>query len=583
MAFNKNIFIIICCLCVLFGCKKDKPQSSAKAITSFKFSPTVNVNWSADVYGVIKNDSIIISLSQGTVVANLIPTIVFTGKTISPSVNAAQNFSNPVTYTVTADDGSIAQYKVVVVFLSTQKLITSFVLKAAQNAGLTADINGTIGTDTISLHIPVGFDLTKLTPIITYIGSSITPNSLTSTNFSSPVQYTVTAQDGSTKTYTVIASYNAMVYIAGSDGYLYALDAATGAITWKFNDDGQMANPAYADNTIFVGDSKGQFYAFNAATGTVKWNVSLSTAGYSMATVHDGKVIAVLDNGGNKIIALDENSGKLLWESAAVGFSASVPNAVSQVAPIVENGFVIVATYWEGPFAYNENTGQLIWSVIGEKATECQPAYSNGAVYNGTEGNVATAYDATTGAIKWTQGRPTYNGQLAYWFNNYSSPTVSGNTVYTGGSIFYYNNIGSTTAVGHMFAINSADGSVIWKYAGIDEGVGSGTFGCPVVLNNVLYCGDNIGHLYALDASTGVLNWSKRISNIPQNVSYPTHPVIANGQLFVVEYDNMLHMLSAANGNKLWSFLGSKSINTLPCVVDANGNVFYSSFSGDVN
>lgn len=97
--------------------------------------------------------------------------------------------------------------------LSANKVITSFNLNQADNAGyLSVDVIGSVGTDTIILTIPLETDRTNLKPNITFTGKSINPSSAVAQNFSSPLIYTVTAEDGSTKKYTVLVTYRSTVY-----------------------------------------------------------------------------------------------------------------------------------------------------------------------------------------------------------------------------------------------------------------------------------------------------------------------------------------------------------------------------------
>ena len=73
-------------------------------------------------------------------------------------------------------------------------------------------INGTSGTisqsaGTIKITMPYGTDLTSLKPEIALQNAvSVSPASGTAVNLSGPVTYTVTAEDGTTKTYTVTAT-----------------------------------------------------------------------------------------------------------------------------------------------------------------------------------------------------------------------------------------------------------------------------------------------------------------------------------------------------------------------------------------
>ena len=75
--------------------------------------------------------------------------------------------------------------------------ITSFSI-----SGVVGAVNNT--TNTITITLPRGTDVTKLTPAISTNGvKSLTPGSGETVNFTNSVTYTATMEDGSTKTYTV--------------------------------------------------------------------------------------------------------------------------------------------------------------------------------------------------------------------------------------------------------------------------------------------------------------------------------------------------------------------------------------------
>ena len=87
--------------------------------------------------------------------------------------------------------------------------------KASETDGPTISafkINGVSGTisqtaGTITITMPYSTDLTSLKPEITLQNAvSVSPASGAAVNLTSPVTYTVTAEDGSTKTYTVTAN-----------------------------------------------------------------------------------------------------------------------------------------------------------------------------------------------------------------------------------------------------------------------------------------------------------------------------------------------------------------------------------------
>ncbi len=80
---------------------------------------------------------------------------------------------------------------------TTAKGITGFSIN-----GVAGAVNNT--TNTITITMPRGTDVTKLTPTISTNGvKSLTPGSGETVNFTNSVTYTATMEDGSTKTYTV--------------------------------------------------------------------------------------------------------------------------------------------------------------------------------------------------------------------------------------------------------------------------------------------------------------------------------------------------------------------------------------------
>ncbi|GAG83587.1 unnamed protein product, partial [marine sediment metagenome] len=172
--------------------------SSAKAITAFDF-----VALEPTVVGAINETEKTIALTVpfGTAVTALVPTITITGASVAPASGAAQDFTSPVDYTVTAEDASTQVYTVTVtVAPSSAKAITAFDFVALEPTVVGA-INET--AKTIALTVPFGTAVTALVPTITITGASVAPASGAAQNFTSPVEYTVTAEDASTQVYTV--------------------------------------------------------------------------------------------------------------------------------------------------------------------------------------------------------------------------------------------------------------------------------------------------------------------------------------------------------------------------------------------
>lgn len=175
-------------------------KSSANDILSFTLAEAYS-----DATINATNHTISIDVISGTALTALVPTItVSKSATINPASGAARDFTNPVVYTVKAQDGTTQDWTVTVTVLSTlsdKKDITSFSIPNQ----LSSNINASNGAVTVVM--PYGTALTSLTPTIAVsAGASINPTSGTVQNFTNPVTYTVTAQDASTKTWTVTVS-----------------------------------------------------------------------------------------------------------------------------------------------------------------------------------------------------------------------------------------------------------------------------------------------------------------------------------------------------------------------------------------
>ncbi|MFA6270225.1 MAG: Ig-like domain-containing protein [Candidatus Paceibacterota bacterium] len=165
--------------------------NSAKDIVSFSF-PEGN--------GVITGTNIAVTVPFGTDITDLVPTIVLSGGTISPLSEVAQNFTNSVTYTVTASDGLTKTYTVTVtVAPNSAANILSF------NSTFPVAV-GVISGANINLTLPFGTSLVDLPITISLsTGASVLP-ATSNTTFTDGVAtiYTVTAQDGvTTQNYSV--------------------------------------------------------------------------------------------------------------------------------------------------------------------------------------------------------------------------------------------------------------------------------------------------------------------------------------------------------------------------------------------
>ena len=103
--------------------------------------------------------------------------------------------------------------------------------------------------------------------------------------------------------------------IALANGYLYALDATTGALLWRYqmgsgsnvSDEGAVvrvsSSPAVADGVVYVGSSDGYLHAVDAASGNLLWRYETEEGLTSSPVVGDG--IVYFGSGDSSVYAVD--------------------------------------------------------------------------------------------------------------------------------------------------------------------------------------------------------------------------------------------------------------------------------------
>jgi outer membrane protein assembly factor BamB len=563
---NKLAILLIITGCIVaVSCRKkhhDLP-SSEKEITSF----SVFVSRTESIQGTIRNDSILVQVPSVVSLDSVYVFIKIKGIKITPPEDVSTNFHHPVIYTVTAEDGSTRQYTAVITYLNSDKQITNFVFKSSENSALKEDVTGTIEDSSILIQLSSDADITNLKPSITFKGKTISPANGVATDFSNGATYTITAEDHTTKTYSVIVSYNKYVYIGSADGYVYALHGATGKVKWKYNTGYQVGNPIYKDGTLYVGSSDGTFYALDGETGALKWKFFNQKASFSAPDV-EGGIIYVTFFTTNVytvgIFAINAKSGSLVWKT----FSPFTGYGLAS-APTYSDGMVFISAYDAGLLVLDAATGDIKWQkLVG--LTLSNPAVANGIVYISCETALLDAFDASNGALKWSfSGGP----------NIRSSPTISKGVVYTPGDD------------GYIFAIDATTGSLKWKGKGAEinapieednNGNSLRGFGSPVISDGLLFAGNAACNTYVFDLTTGSPKWNYNNNGGKQKKWLPG-PVAAHGMLVTDRDDNLLKAFYAATGKPMWTFTAPGILNTYPCIVDFGGKAFYCGASGNIN
>jgi outer membrane protein assembly factor BamB len=443
---NKKIIVpILVSYMALISCSRNGPSipppilSSSKNISSFVFKKDDNSFLTQDINGVITNDTIKVVLPFGSALTNLIPTITHSGKSLSPLDRTPQNFSGIITYTVTAENGSTQQYRVAVT--NEPNSFSLYLPSAHANTGNSYIYVLDAKTGTLNWKYPT------------------TSAILSSIEFSNNVIYTgigknITAIDVNTKAirwqyltggtiYSTPMLVNGIVYINSDDQYLYAVDAATGALKWRFaqqlvNVGGNYSSPTVVNGVVYFGSMDGYIYAVDASTGALKWKTynTYNAGGSFQSSPAVVNGVLYIGDTWHTLLALNISDGTFKWAYQLLGGGLMISS------PTVENGIVYIGSSDNRLYAVDANTGTLKWQFGTGGMVDASPIINNGTVYIGSTGRLF-AIDTLTGVSKWT---------FTYTNHFRSSPVIVDGVIY----------IGSYASI---LAVDASNGTLKWNYA----------------------------------------------------------------------------------------------------------------------
>lgn len=192
------------------------------------------------------------------------------------------------------------------------------------------------------------------------------------------------------------------VFFGAGDGNVYAVDAASGVLVWKFTtQDVVHASPAVAGGIVYVGSYDGRLYALDAQTGQSRWifeagqdPVAHNQVGFqSSPAVVDGTVYVGCRDA--HVYALDALTGRKKWD---------YPTSKSWVntTPAVRDGLVYAATSDSSRFmALDARTGRLVFNFDAKAYVFSSAALAGPLAYFGSHNGKVYAVDARTGKLAW--------------------------------------------------------------------------------------------------------------------------------------------------------------------------------------
>ena len=329
-----------------------------------------------------------------------------------------------------------------------------------------------------------------------------------------------------------------VVYFGSFDGNFYAVDAATGQLKWKFQTGGErrfaakhlhgaepasetmpdpfdfyLSSPVVWNGAIYFGSGDTNVYALDAATGKLKWKFKTGDVVHASPAISGGTLF--VGSWDSYLYALDAASGKENWRFKT-GEDPDIHNQVGiQSSAAVADGVVYFGCRDSKFYAVDAATGKERWSFSNKGSwVISSAAVSDGKIYFATsDTGLLHALDAKSGA-------PLFSLDFKHW-PMFSSPAIAGQTLYIGSHQGRLNAVDlKTQKVAWNFEAEGSkkngptytkqDGTPNYEaaffdffyddmVAGVQKMMSVGAMlSSPVVAGNTVYIGSADGSVYAL-------------------------------------------------------------------------------------
>jgi outer membrane protein assembly factor BamB len=239
---------------------------------------------------------------------------------------------------------------------------------------------------------------------------------------------------------------NGIAYFGSDDHFIYAVDAISGNLKWKYQTQQNVdSSPIVSNGIVYIGSADGNLYALDVVTGSLKWKYDTGSLIVKSSPLISKEVVFIGNRNGY-LSAINASNGQLKWKICTDGIS------LEQSTLTINNGVIYFASWYNlndfkqggSLYAIKETDGTLIWKGLKEQGFTSGPVYADGKIFiNSDDGNIY-AVDALTGNEIWKKPIVA-NGAI---------PTVANGKIFAGGggSRFFY-------------VLDAETGNESWKFS----------------------------------------------------------------------------------------------------------------------
>ena len=181
------------------------------------------------------------------------------------------------------------------------------------------------------------------------------------------------------------------VYTGSADGTLYALDAKSGRELWRFDTEGHtlesgkfgfdrrtiQASPAVADGRVFIGSRDGFLYAVDAATGKQAWRVDHQMSWVNTSPAFADGVVYAGSSDERFLQAVDARTGRELWRLATQRPVWSSPAVAGDMVYVGDGSGTV--------YAVDRASGRERWRHQAGRRIFSSPVIADGVLYVGND------------------------------------------------------------------------------------------------------------------------------------------------------------------------------------------------------
>jgi outer membrane protein assembly factor BamB len=337
-----------------------------------------------------------------------------------------------------------------------------------------------------------------------------------------------------------------VLYILGADDseFATAINTNSGKEIWrtplgnKFRNgpwgDGPRSTPTVDGDRLYFIRAEGGLHCLDSNTGKEIWKKDfkkdfkgqlMTNWGYSESPLIDGDHLVCTPGGSEgSIICLNKSTGETIWRCKELSDKAAY---ASVIAAEVDGVRQYIQVLHQGIAGVRASDGKLLWyySRPGRTATIPTAIYDDHHVY------VTAGYGVGCDLIKLTRDGEKFNAEKVYANKNMTNH--HGGVVLLNGYVY-----GFSDGKGWVCQ-DFKTGEIKWDQKGRAPGKGSVT-----CVGGYLFCYDEgSGNVHVGEAGpngwkqTGVIKLPKKSEIRSPNGKFWTHPVIANGKLYLRDQD----------------------------------------------